>query len=161
MTAADEVPTSAPCANKNKGAVYSGRSSSPRSTAPQPSRWRCLYCRCLLLMLVTRFGQAVKGRLLVMSTPPRNTEIWTCPCMLYWTTLPGGVGHYPVQSKLFFVQLEGFLVSQSRIPVNLLVECYQSGYTSTASTAGGGSDCHSPPSQDSQNAKQRASRAGQ
>ena len=42
--------------------------------------------------------------------------------MLYWTTLPCGVGHYPVQSELFFVQLEGFLVSQSRIPVNLLVE---------------------------------------
>ena len=58
-----------------------------------------------------------------MSTPPRNTEIWACPCMLYWTTLPGGVGHYPMQSELFFMQLEGFLVSQSRIPVNLLVEC--------------------------------------
>ena len=58
-----------------------------------------------------------------MSTPPRNTEIWTCPFMHYWTTMPGRVGHYPVQSELFFVQLEGFLVSQSRIPVNLLVEC--------------------------------------
>ena len=57
-----------------------------------------------------------------MITPPQNTEIWTCPCMLYWTTMSAGLGHYPVQSKLFFVQLEGFLVSQSRIPVNLLVE---------------------------------------
>ena len=37
--------------------------------------------------------------------------------------LPGLVGHYPMQSELFFVQLEGFLVSQSRIPINLLVEC--------------------------------------
>jgi len=74
-------------------------------------------------MLVTRFGQAVKGRLLVMNTPPQNTEIWTCPYMLYWTTMPARLSHYPVQSKLFIVQLEGFLVSQSRIPVNLLVEC--------------------------------------
>ena len=62
-----------------------------------------------------------------MSTPPRNTEIWVCPCMLYWTTLPGGVGHYPMQSELFFMQLEGFLV-RARISksntgaVNLLVE---------------------------------------
>jgi hypothetical protein len=54
-----------------------------------------------------------------MSTPPRNTEIWACPCMLYWTTLPGRVGRYPMQSELFFMQLEGFLVSQSRIQVNL------------------------------------------
>ena len=81
-----------------------------------------VYCVYIELLLVSSFGQAVKGRLLVMSTPPQNTEIWACPFMLYWTTLPGRVGHYPEQSELFFEQLEGFLVSQSRIPVNLLVE---------------------------------------
>ena len=63
-----------------------------------------------------------------MSTPPQNTEIWVCPCMLYWTTLSAGLGHYPMQSKLFFMQLEGFLVSQSRIPVRLILKWFANPY---------------------------------